>query len=146
MNRSVAAVGLATLLGLGAGCGTDDGDSATTTAPPDATAEPSDDAVDLSSLESYDDLAALQEAIIGAGRTCELEYEGLEDSDKTLSICVIEGEQATLTIWNDSADVEALVGADLDLELVAYGANWTIDVATPENAQAVAVALGGASG
>ena len=146
MTRGVTALGLATLLALGAGCGTDDGDSTTTTAPPDPTAEPSDNTADVSSLESYRDLAALQEAIVGSGRTCELEYEGLEDSDKTLSICVIGDEQATLTIWNDPSDVEALVGADLGLELVAYGANWTIDVATPENAQALAVALGGAAG
>lgn len=146
MSRGLGALGLAALVVFGAACGGDDGDTTPTTTPSGSTTAPSDGATGVASLDSYDDLAALQEAIVGAGWTCELEYEGLDDADKTLSICVIDAEQATLTIWNDPTDIEALVGADLGLELVAYGANWTIDVATPGNAQALAAALGGASG
>ncbi len=148
MNRPVVAAVLAVLVTLSLGCGDDGGrdDSTSPSTTDGSTSSGGGGAVDPASLESYDDLEALRTAIADAGWTCELEYEGLEEADKTLSICVIDGEQATLTIWRDTADITALVGAELGLELVAYGSNWTIDVASADRARALANALGGASG
>jgi hypothetical protein len=93
------------------------------------------------SYATVEDLAAKLQA---AGITCQLEYQGLKQEDKTLSICVVDGEQATLTIWDRPADVTAfLASTDSGTGATAVGANWTIDVDTAATAQKLVGALGG---
>jgi ABC-type glycerol-3-phosphate transport system substrate-binding protein len=103
------------------------------TAAPGTTAAPS--------YATVEDLAKQLEA---KGITCKLEYEGLRQEDKTLSICVVNGEQGTLTIW-DKPDVLAkfLASSVSGTGATAVGANWTIDVDTVANAQKLTAALGG---
>lgn len=95
-------------------------------------------------LTSFDDIAALHQRLVDEGIECGLEYEGLRDDGREVSICVIDGEQALLTVWDDPALVrefaasEAAAGGE-----VAYGANWTVDLDSRETAARVAEALGG---
>lgn len=125
---TVAALLAAAALVVLAGCG----DDATTTA------------AGTGDLSSYDDIDELHEQLVDAGIECGLEYEGLRDDGREVSICVIEGEQALLTVWDDPALVaefaesEAAAGGE-----VAYGENWTVDLDSNETAQLVADALGG---
>jgi hypothetical protein len=93
------------------------------------------------SYATVEDLASQLQA---KGITCQLEYQGLKQEDKTLSICVVDGEQATLTIWDRPADVAAFLAAsDAGTGATAVGANWTIDVDTVATAQKLTAALGG---
>jgi hypothetical protein len=96
-----------------------------------------------SSGSSYDSLTALNEDLAGAGISCELEYEGLTDADREISQCVINDEQASLNIWFNDELRQAVI--DESGATVAYGANWTVQVGTPETAQQVADALDGAT-
>jgi hypothetical protein len=99
---------------------------------------------DRSGGSSYDTLTALNEDLAAADISCDLEYEGLKDADREISQCVIDGESTTLNIWYNDELRQAVI--DGSGETVAYGANWTVQVATPETAQQVADALGGTTG
>lgn len=94
---------------------------------------------------TYDDVAELATALDAGGLDCPLEYEGLTDSGKELSLCTISGEQATITIWFDPARVDAfLAGVDASGPgATAVGANWTVDVVSVELATDIAEVLGG---
>lgn len=99
---------------------------------------------DGSEGSSYDTITALNEDLAAAGITCDLEYEGLKDADREISQCVIDGEPTTLNIWYNDELRQAVI--DGSGETVAYGADWTVQVSTPETAQQVADALGGTTG
>jgi len=139
-----AAVALSALLLLG-GCGDDDdagnGGGDTTAAPADG-----GETADRSELSSFDTVTAMNEELTAAGIGCTLEYEGLRDAQREISQCTIEGEQAILTVWLDEEVFDAFLAPEEGPPpvAVAYGANWTVELATPENAQTVADALGGA--
>lgn len=97
-----------------------------------------------SSGSSYDTVTALNADLAASGITCELEYEGLKDADREISQCVIDGEQAILNIWFNEELQQAVI--DQSGATVAYGANWTVQVSTPETAVKVADALDGTTG
>ena len=95
----------------------------------------------LSSIATVSDLASQLES---KGLTCKLEYEGLRQDDKTLSICVINGEQATLTIWDRPEVLEKFASTPATgVGATALGRNWSVDLESPVAAQKVANALGG---
>jgi hypothetical protein len=132
----VVLVVVLTMVGGACSSGDDDAGDArgTTTVAGD---EPAD-------LTSYADIDALHQQLVDQGIACGLEYSGLRDEGREVSICVIVGEQALLTVWDDPnlvtefADSDAAGSGD-----VAHGENWTVDVDSPETAQLVADALGG---
>lgn len=152
-RTAAGAVAFALILG-GAGCSSDDDGDATddTTADANSSTTSAGSDPDGSELPSLDDLSAydtlqdIADELDAVGIVCELEYEGLEDDDKIVSLCTIEGGQATLTIWKDPDGVAELVGADAATELTVYGQNWTIDLRDAAVATTVAEALGGATG
>ena len=82
----------------------------------------------------------LAELIEENGHTCSLEYEGLRDGDKELSICTVGGEQVTLSIWFDQDALEAFRAAPPGGSggITVVGANWTIDLADPHLAETLA--------
>jgi len=135
-----------------AGCGddgTDTGDTAgdqTTTAPGDTAPPDGSSLPSLDDLPSFDTLQDIVAALDEDGIACDLEYEGLEDDDKIVSLCTIEASQSTLTIWKDPAAVAELVGSGAATELTVYGQNWTIDLRDPAVAATVADALDGETG
>ena len=141
MKARLATVAIG-LLVLGAGCGDDGGGSSgDDDTAPDTTEEQGGD------LTSYDTVADLNASLADAGIDCQLEYEGLVDEDKEISQCTIEGSQAFLTIWYDTAFVDDIVAPE-GVEApagVAYGENWTVELTppTPETASAIADAAGG---
>jgi hypothetical protein len=135
---------LALVLGLAA-CGDDDGGaegtdggSATTQADGGSDAPGGDGS-------EFDDVAALRDELVANGIECELDYEGLADEEREVSQCVIEGEQAVISIWYDPALRDEVVNAAADLPqaALATGANWTVEVTSAAVAQTVADALGG---
>jgi hypothetical protein len=86
----------------------------------------------------------MQKQLVAKNVPCTLEYEGLKQDDKTLSICTIDGQQATLSIWDSPEKVQKFLKADVGAKgSTAVGANWTIDVDKPETAQKIATALNG---
>lgn len=95
-------------------------------------------------LSSFDTVTALNAELASGGITCELDYEGLKDADREISQCVIDGEQATLNIWFNDELRQAIIEESGDT--AAFGANWTVQVATADTASAIADALGGAVG
>ncbi len=101
-------------------------------------------ATELSSILRLTDMAATLNA---KGVACALEYEALTDEAtgrKELSLCTIDGELATLVIWNDPASVTRFVAsATAAGDVIAYGRQWTVSITEPTIAQRVAVALGG---
>jgi hypothetical protein len=120
----------------------DDGGSAES----DSTGAEDGSGVDVSGLPAFDTITALNDVLTGAGIACALEYEGLvDDTGKEVSICVIDGQQAQLTVYPDSTTVEALVAADTSIGALAYGQNWTVQVDQAATAEAIATALGGAA-
>jgi hypothetical protein len=152
----VLAVVVALLIGA---CGDDRGTESTTTTggEPTTTAgragtgptggsEATSPSPSLDDLPEFATVADLRDALVAGGLTCELEYEGLEDGDKVVSICVIAGEQALLSIWNDPGALAEFTGSDAVTPQVVYGANWTIDLSTPQTAALVAAALAGRTG
>lgn len=139
--RPVTAAALAAVVALGAGAcsssSTTGGGAATTTAPASSTG---------ATGSSFRSIGELQQALTAKGITCNLEYEGLRDDtgEKELSICVIDGEQAYLTIWLQPGLVEQFVSSpDGQTGTVAVGANWTVVLTSPAAAAKVAAALGG---
>ena len=136
MKARLATVAIALLL-LGAACGDDGGgeDSGDDTSPDTSEAQ--------ADLSSYDTVADLKDALSAEGIECTLEYEGLVDEDKEISQCTIEGSQAFLTIWFDTAFVQEIVAPE-GVEpptAVAYGENWTVELTppTPETASTYAL-------
>ena len=96
------------------------------------------------SRTTFASIAELQKGLQGKGIACELEYEGLRQEDKTLSLCLIDGTQATLTIWDKPEVLDKFLASDLAGKgATAVGANWTVDVDSPVVATKVATALGG---
>lgn len=97
-----------------------------------------------SGASSYGSVAELAEDLTGAGLACTLEYEGLRDDRREVSLCTLEGELAELSVWDDPADAAANADqADEDGNPLAAGSNWTIDVQSSDTAGAVADALDG---
>ncbi|MBK9178109.1 MAG: hypothetical protein IPM45_00815 [Acidimicrobiales bacterium] len=127
-----------------AACGGDDDDGGSAGTAAEGTTSTDGGAsggADLSGLTTYATIAEMRDALVADGIACELEYEGLRDAEKEVSICTIEGEFAQLTVWLDPSIVEDLVGASDGT--LAVGANWTVDVDTAATAETVAEALGG---
>jgi len=137
-TRALRLVNLAALAlaaaGLAAGCGgttVDDTPAATTAA----------EAPQGATVADLDDLHG---RIVDAGFACELEYEGLRDEGRTLSLCVIDGDRATLTVWDDPTVLTDLVaGPDRGSGVVVVGRNWTIDLQSSDLADRLGAALDG---
>ena len=129
LHRLVLAVAVGVALVSACGGGTDD--------PATATSTPS--------RSSYPDVGSLAAALTDAGLPCTLEYEGLTDAGKQLSLCTIEDEQATLSIWFDPDQLDAFLASDDSggIGATAVGANWTVDVGDVSTARRIADALGG---
>jgi len=108
------------------------------------TGDPAGTSADLSSIRRLTDMAA---TLNTKGVACALEYEALTDEatgKKELSLCTIDGELATLVIWNDPSSVTRFVSSAAAAgDVIAYGQQWTVSVADPAIAQKVADALGG---
>jgi hypothetical protein len=133
------------------GCGDDsedgeDGAAPSVTTDAGGVSGTADGSAALDDLPTYDTLDDIVDELDAGGIPCELEYDGLEDEQKTVSLCTIEGAQATLNIWKEPATVAELVGSGAATELTVYGRNWTIDLRDPAAAAAVAAALGGRTG
>lgn len=110
------------------------------TAPSTSAAEPASGAA----VSSYDSVREMADRLEAAGIGCALEYEGLRDAGKELSICTISGEQATLSIWFDPDRLAEFRSAPLSgVGATAVGGNWTVDVTSAEVATLVADALDG---
>ncbi len=140
MRRLAILLAAAALL-LGA-CGSSDDTSSDTTSPAggDTATTAAGDAEgnpDLADLPTYDSVAE-----IGADLQCDLEYDGIVDSEREYSTCVFEGEQALIYIYTDPTVVGDI--ADAGAPALAYGANWTIEVETQPVAESAAAATGGA--
>jgi len=139
MHRSSSHPILATVLGVlfvitGAACGGGETNGSPPPPSPPSTVERS----------SYPGVVALADALTAGGMSCTLEYEGLRDDTRELSLCTISGEQATLSIYNDPAIVDAfLASTDDGIGSTAVGANWTIDVDSLALATELAQVLGG---
>lgn len=135
-RRTLAALALPLLLVAACagddGGGGDGGGSSTTEAAAD--------------LSTYESVAAIADDLNAAGIACTLEYEGLRDGTREVSLCAVNGEYTELSVWVDPSEAAtsgaaAAQGGDPFVE----GANWTVDVETAATAQAVAAALGGAA-
>ncbi|MBI2705407.1 MAG: hypothetical protein HYX32_08985 [Actinobacteria bacterium] len=137
LSRSVKlAVALMAVLAFLAGCTSSTSSSPSPSGPSGSAAPPS--------LSTIGTIADLQSKLVAGGIPCTLEYEGLKQDDKTLSICVIDGEQATLSIWDKPELLQKFLQADVGAKgATAVGANWTVDVDTPQTAQKIATALNG---
>jgi len=130
-NLSIAAVAGVVMLATTA-CGGSDGGDATTDSP-----EPTD--------SSFPSVIALADALTESGLSCTLEYEGLRDDTRELSLCTVKGEQATLSIYADPSTVTAfLISPDQGgVGATAAGANWTVDVDSEALATQIADAVDG---
>ncbi|MDZ7673463.1 MAG: hypothetical protein U5K30_00095 [Acidimicrobiales bacterium] len=125
--RRAALVAAAALLLVIAACGDDD-----------ATSASSDDG------GRVDDVAALAAMLDGIGNGCELEYEGLTDDQREVSICTLGDEVAELAVWSDVDALDELrASAEGSGDPVVTGSNWSIDVTGAELADQVAEATGG---
>lgn len=92
----------------------------------------------------YESVTNLAEDLTDAGLTCTLEYEGLRDGAREVSLCTVQDELAELSVWDDPADAASTAErAEADDDPLVAGENWTIDVQSAETAAAVAEALGG---
>lgn len=121
-----------------AGCGDDDAGGDGAPDDPDPTA-------DTASDSRYDDVAALAADLDGVAGGCTLEYEGLVDDQRELSVCTLGDEIAELSVWDDDAALDALVdAAEESGDPVVTGENWSVDVADTGLAAEVADATGGA--
>ncbi len=119
------------LAAFGAACGDDDatGD-ASTDAPADA--------------PPVDDVEALAERLDGVEAGCTLEYEGLVDEQRELSICTLGDEIAELSVWSDPEALDGVVeAAEGTGDPIVTGPNWSIDVQDAELADQIADATGG---
>jgi hypothetical protein len=95
-------------------------------------------------LSTYATVADLSDELDAAGLACALEYEGLKDDTREVSLCAVNGEYTELSVWVDPQEASAAgLAADDAEDPFVEGANWTIDVETAATATAVAEALGG---
>lgn len=94
-------------------------------------------------LSRYPDIPSLREDLVSAGIACELEYEGLEDPDRVVSICTIDGEEALLTIWKDPGMLADFLATGEAPPTMAHGENWSVEVDSAPVAEDVAEATGG---
>jgi hypothetical protein len=79
-----------------------------------------------------------------AGIPCALEYEGLVDGSREVSLCQIDGGQALLTVWEDPTALDVFMDEPMTGPgATVVGPNWTIDVAEPATAERIGEALGG---
>jgi hypothetical protein len=134
-RRTLAALALPLVLlvacGDDDGGGGDDGDGSSTT----------EDAAELS---TYGAVADIADDLDAAGIPCALEYEGLRDDTREVSLCAVNGEYTELSVWVDASEAAASGAAADDAgDPFVEGANWTVDVETAATAEAVADALGG---
>lgn len=89
-------------------------------------------------------VAQLADELAGVADGCVLEYEGLTDGDREVSLCTLGTEAAELSVWSDPAALEAVVDqADGSGDPVVTGSNWSIDVSDPDLASQIAEATGG---
>jgi hypothetical protein len=89
------------------------------------------------------DVVELGGLLDAAGIPCALEYEGLVDDRREVSICQIDGGQATLTVWDDPAELDLFMVEPMSGPgATTVGPNWTIDVASEATAERLAGALG----
>lgn len=125
MHRNAILLLAAVLLGsVTAACGDDDG----------AADQP----------DRYRDVGALAARLDGIAEGCTLEYEGLVDDQREVSVCTLDGEVAELSVWTDLSALEALVDdAKSSGDPLVSGPNWTVDVVDPDLASRVADATGG---
>jgi hypothetical protein len=125
------AIALAIAVLLLASCGDDDSGNA-------------DEADGDTGGSTYESVADLATDLDDAGLTCSLEYEGLVDDQREVSLCSVNGEYTELSVWTEtSAAASAAAAADEADDPLAAGANWTVDVDTADTAVAVADALDG---
>lgn len=96
-------------------------------------------------LSRYSDIPALRDELVASGLACDLEYEGLEDPDRIVSICVIDDEEALLTIWKDPAMLGEFLDSGSAPPTMAYGTNWSVELDSTQVAESVAEALDGAT-
>jgi hypothetical protein len=95
-------------------------------------------------LSTIPSVVEISNRLAAAGITCVLEYEGLRDAGRELSLCVIDGDRATLTVWDDPSLLEEFLASDIGRQgVTAVGHNWTIDLQEATVAERVAAALGG---
>jgi hypothetical protein len=97
------------------------------------------------SAPAYEDVASLAADLDGVADGCALEYEGLEEEGRQVSICTLGGEVAELSVWEDRQALDDLAAAAEDSgDPVVVGSNWSVDVSDPALASQVAEATGGA--
>lgn len=126
------------------GCGDDD-DAPAADSPPEVG---TDDGADITSedeeanqIATVADLALLLDDVAGG---CALEYEGLVDDQREVSICTLGDEIAELSVWEDTDALDAVVAsAEGSGDPVVAGPNWTVDVTGTALAGDVAEATGG---
>lgn len=100
-----------------------------------------DDAGDATTYTSVSDMA---QRLDDAGLRCVLEYEGLDDGNREVSLCHVNDEFTELSVWADASDAaRTAAAADDARDPFVAGGNWTVDVDTANTAAAVADALGG---
>ncbi|MGK2929709.1 MAG: hypothetical protein ACSLFO_09055 [Acidimicrobiales bacterium] len=147
MRRLLLALLAVTSL-VAAGCGDDDDTADTgagTTGPADATTDATtgDEDEDAAGdrVETVTDLAG---QLDGVADGCALEYEGLTDDQREVSICTLGSDIAELSVWTDETALEGMI-ADTDGsgDPLVSGPNWSIDVVDPALADEVAEATGG---
>lgn len=92
----------------------------------------------------YDDLASLAAELDDVEAGCTLEYEGLEDGQRELSVCTMGDAIAELSVWTDADALSALVqSAEESGETIVFGPNWTIGIGDAAIAGQIADATGG---
>jgi hypothetical protein len=109
-----------------------------------ATACGDDAAGEAGDVEPAEDVSTLAALLVDVGAGCTLEYEGLADRQRELSVCTLDGEIAELSVWDDPTSIATLrAAAEESGDPIVAGPNWTIDVADPELAAEIAEATGG---
>ncbi len=91
-------------------------------------------------------IAELHDALVNNGIDCKLSYAGLRDdvSNREVSICTIDGEQAFLYIWFAPDKLRQMLNApEGHTGIVAAGENWSITVSSHSLAEKLARVLGG---
>ncbi|GIU83428.1 MAG: hypothetical protein KatS3mg008_0203 [Acidimicrobiales bacterium] len=96
-------------------------------------------------LSRYESVSELAAALREAGVPCRLEYEGLRDAGREVSICVVGDEQLLLTVWSEPGLLrDFLASPAASQPTVAVGENWSVDADTQQTAARIAEAAGGA--
>lgn len=102
------------------------------------------DDADSGSGTRVDDVAALAAELDGVAQGCALEYEGLTDDQREVSICTLGGEVVELAVWTDlDALRELRASSEGSGDPVVTGANWSVDLSDADLAEEVAEATGG---